>query len=109
MGTKPGNKSHKAPAQRAQQTVNQAASKPDGRHMGRFVKLWGDYFGPGDLKDWQRLCHDLGVSGDLASKNKCKKVCRVAHLGDPRIEAQLSLVGLERDLGQHMRLPRDAK
>lgn len=35
---------------------------------------WNDYFGAGELKDWQRLCRDLGLRGDLSSKNKCRKV-----------------------------------
>lgn len=39
------------------------------------VMRWKNYFGAGHLDDWQRLCSDLGLTGDLPSKNKCRQVC----------------------------------
>jgi hypothetical protein len=46
------------------------------------VDAWEKYFGVGEggLKDWQRLCDDLGLQGDLSSKKKCKKVCPTGHI-----------------------------
>lgn len=38
------------------------------------VRRWNDYFGRGELSDWQRLCHDLGRDGNLTSKTQCRKV-----------------------------------
>ena len=39
------------------------------------VVRFDEYFGPGDLGDWQRLCRDIGIGGgDLSSKTKCRKV-----------------------------------
>ena len=35
---------------------------------------WDAYFGPGDLEDFQRLCADLRIEGDLSSKSKCRNV-----------------------------------
>jgi hypothetical protein len=32
------------------------------------------YFGSGDLEDWQRLCHDVGLTGQFRSKTECRKV-----------------------------------
>ncbi|KAK5657136.1 hypothetical protein OQA88_3664 [Cercophora sp. LCS_1] len=39
------------------------------------VKRWNDYFGSGGLADWQRLCVDVGLTGDYSSKTKCRKAC----------------------------------
>ena len=35
---------------------------------------WDAYFGLGDLEDFQRLCADLRIEGDLSSKKKCRNV-----------------------------------
>lgn len=35
-----------------------------------------DFFGSdAKLENWQRLCDDLGLQGDLTSITKCRKVC----------------------------------
>ncbi|KAL2124633.1 hypothetical protein VTJ04DRAFT_998 [Mycothermus thermophilus] len=31
------------------------------------------YFGSGDLEDWQRLCRDVGLTGQFRSKTECRK------------------------------------
>ncbi|KAJ4401371.1 hypothetical protein N0V85_005544 [Neurospora sp. IMI 360204] len=36
------------------------------------VVRWKNYFGAGDLEDWQRLCQDLGLDDDFSSKRKCR-------------------------------------
>ncbi|EGO52179.1 hypothetical protein NEUTE1DRAFT_90197 [Neurospora tetrasperma FGSC 2508] len=36
------------------------------------IVRWKNYFGAGDLEDWQRLCQDLGLDGELGSKTKCR-------------------------------------
>ena len=38
------------------------------------VREFDDYFGTGTLEDWQRLCRDIGLSGELPSITKCRKV-----------------------------------
>lgn len=38
------------------------------------VAAWMNYFGRGELADWQRLCHDVGLPGNLSSKTKCREV-----------------------------------
>lgn len=40
------------------------------------VKRFDDYFGAGILADWQRLCDDIGLSGDFSSKTKCRKALK---------------------------------
>lgn len=55
---------------------------------------WDAYFGPGDLEDFQRLCADLQIEGDLSSKTKCRKVSRVC-LCREFLEA-VRLTGVER-------------
>lgn len=55
---------------------------------------WDAYFGPGDLEDFQRLCEDLQIEGDLSSKTKCRKVSRVC-LCHKLLEA-VKLTGVER-------------
>ena len=44
------------------------------------VEAWRKYWGHGRLSDWQRLCRDLGVLGDMSSEEKCKEVCRLLPL-----------------------------
>ena len=41
------------------------------------VERWKNYFGAGDLEDWQRLCGDLGLDGGLPSNTQCREVRRV--------------------------------
>lgn len=70
---KSNNRVHKGAAQGPQDSTQEAAGNVDGLRI-QFAQIWHDYFGAGNLEDWQRLCHDLGITGDLSSKNKCKKV-----------------------------------
>jgi hypothetical protein len=42
------------------------------------VDAWQEYWGQGVLTDWQRLCQDLGVHGDLTTKDKCREVCIIS-------------------------------
>ncbi|KAL7629408.1 hypothetical protein AAE478_000928 [Parahypoxylon ruwenzoriense] len=42
----------------------------------KVVVVWGKYFGPGDLADWQRLMADLGFSEQFISKNQCRKALK---------------------------------
>ncbi|KAF5568640.1 hypothetical protein FPHYL_2713 [Fusarium phyllophilum] len=37
---------------------------------------WNDYFKKGTLQDFQRLCADLGLPNDLASKTKCRNALK---------------------------------
>ncbi|KAI1143580.1 hypothetical protein F5Y05DRAFT_157947 [Hypoxylon sp. FL0543] len=46
------------------------------RPTPKVVKDWDEYFGTGDLSDWQRLVSDLGISGHFPSKTKCRKVLK---------------------------------
>ncbi|KAI4867892.1 hypothetical protein F4820DRAFT_445710 [Hypoxylon rubiginosum] len=39
----------------------------------QIVSDWEEYFGSGDLPDWQRLMADLGFTEQFASKNQCRK------------------------------------
>ncbi|KAI0176218.1 hypothetical protein GGR52DRAFT_350529 [Hypoxylon sp. FL1284] len=41
----------------------------------KLVADWEEYFGSGDLSDWQRLMADLGFTEQFTSKNQCRKVC----------------------------------
>lgn len=41
---------------------------------------WDRYFGAGELVDFQRLCADLKIEGDLSSKNKCRKARPLRYL-----------------------------
>jgi len=43
-------------------------------YQSQVALFWDEYFGSGQLEDWQRLCLDLGLGGDLSSKKKCRKV-----------------------------------
>ncbi|KAJ4173996.1 hypothetical protein NW754_012985 [Fusarium falciforme] len=44
------------------------------------VTQWKAYIQKGTLEDFQRLCVDLGLSGDLGTKKKCRKVCQHASI-----------------------------
>ncbi|KAK4240918.1 hypothetical protein C8A03DRAFT_12760 [Achaetomium macrosporum] len=44
------------------------------------VQEFNDYFGTGTLDDWQRLCRDVGLEGDLSSITKCRKALRTVHV-----------------------------
>ncbi|KAF3803544.1 hypothetical protein GCG54_00004715 [Colletotrichum gloeosporioides] len=44
--------------------------------LAELISDWDEYFGDGDLDDWQRLCGDLGLPADLPSKTKCRKAIR---------------------------------
>ncbi|KAK3950471.1 hypothetical protein QBC32DRAFT_217312 [Pseudoneurospora amorphoporcata] len=44
------------------------------------VVRWKNYFGAGHLEDWQRLCQDLGLDGDLPSKRKCRETLRTINV-----------------------------
>lgn len=49
-----------------------AKKKSNGRNI---AKEFSDYFGnETNLANWQMLCHDLSIGGDLSSINKCKAV-----------------------------------
>ncbi|KAL2685484.1 hypothetical protein Neosp_006582 [[Neocosmospora] mangrovei] len=59
-------------------TINSTAPPdPDSDSKpGRKAKLaaqWNTYIQKGTLEDFRRLCADLGISGDLGSKTKCRK------------------------------------
>ncbi|KAL6919266.1 hypothetical protein ACHAPO_004378 [Fusarium lateritium] len=40
------------------------------------LEQWNDYFQKGNLEDFQRLCVDLGLPGDLPSKTKCRQALK---------------------------------
>ncbi|KAI2614620.1 uncharacterized protein GGS25DRAFT_58638 [Hypoxylon fragiforme] len=42
----------------------------------KVVLDWNDYFGPGDLSDWQRLMVDLGYTEYFKSKTQCRKALK---------------------------------
>ncbi|KAL2259467.1 hypothetical protein VTK26DRAFT_6849 [Humicola hyalothermophila] len=44
------------------------------------VREFEKYFGTGTLEDWQRLCRDIGIGGDLSSITKCRKALRRVHI-----------------------------
>ncbi|KAK3310037.1 uncharacterized protein B0T15DRAFT_386951 [Chaetomium strumarium] len=44
------------------------------------VQEFNDYFGTGTLDDWQRLCQDIGLEGDLSSITRCRKALRTVHV-----------------------------
>ncbi|KAK3995495.1 hypothetical protein QBC44DRAFT_320569 [Cladorrhinum sp. PSN332] len=44
------------------------------------VQAFNEYFGEGNLEDWQRLCEDLGLVGDFGSKTKCRKAIKTIHV-----------------------------
>ncbi|PKS06648.1 hypothetical protein jhhlp_007398 [Lomentospora prolificans] len=43
-------------------------------------ELWADYFKKGDLSDWQRLCGDLGLPDNLASKTQCRTALQTVNV-----------------------------
>jgi hypothetical protein len=48
--------------------------KTKAQRQAALAVAWDGYFGGGELEDWQRLVHDLGIEGDFSSKTKCRKV-----------------------------------
>lgn len=55
-------------------TVN--SKKPSkSKRKAWLVSQWKTYIQKGTLEDFQRLCADLNLSGDLDTKTKCRKVC----------------------------------
>ncbi|KAM0424702.1 hypothetical protein ACHAPT_010010 [Fusarium lateritium] len=56
-------------------TINSADSDSDSdsEHVVCLATQWSAYIQKGSLHDFQRLCADLGLSGDLGSKTKCRK------------------------------------
>ena len=74
------------------------------------VKEFDSYFGnTNDLANWQRLCYDLDIEGDLPSISKCRKVCfieLVFQRNDLMETDNSPEAGYPRRMGQHLRLPR---
>ncbi|KAJ4318332.1 hypothetical protein N0V84_006929 [Fusarium piperis] len=50
-----------------------SVSDPNPKHKVCLATQWTTYIQKGTLEDFQRLCADLGLSGDLGSKTKCRK------------------------------------
>ncbi|KAI0842013.1 hypothetical protein F5Y06DRAFT_292834 [Hypoxylon sp. FL0890] len=46
------------------------------RRTPQVVTDWNEYFGTGNLSDWQRLVSDLGIPGHFPSKKKCRKAIK---------------------------------
>ncbi|KAL2139996.1 hypothetical protein VTI28DRAFT_4426 [Corynascus sepedonium] len=46
----------------------------------RIVEEFNTYFGAGTLQDWQRLCRDVGINGDLPSITQCRKALKTVHI-----------------------------
>ncbi|KPA45297.1 hypothetical protein FLAG1_01792 [Fusarium langsethiae] len=44
------------------------------------MEQWNEYFQKGTLEDFQRLCVDLGLPGDLPSKTKCRQALGGVHV-----------------------------
>jgi hypothetical protein len=51
-----------------------ARKKTKSQRQADLAVAWDDYFGGGELADWQRLLLDPGIEGEFSSKNQCKKV-----------------------------------
>ncbi|KAI1396085.1 hypothetical protein F4819DRAFT_504819 [Hypoxylon fuscum] len=49
------------------------APREQSKKVFQVVLDWEEYFGPGDLPQWQRLMTDLGFSEQFASKSQCRK------------------------------------
>ncbi|KAK2023592.1 hypothetical protein LX32DRAFT_656849 [Colletotrichum zoysiae] len=45
-----------------------------------FLAEWEQYLGKRELADWQRLCDDLGLPGNLPSKTQCRKALETVHV-----------------------------
>ncbi|KAM6539340.1 hypothetical protein FALCPG4_001146 [Fusarium falciforme] len=56
-------------------TVNSANPSKSKRKVW-LVTQWKAYIQKGTLEDFQRLCVDLGLSGNLGTKKKCRKAIR---------------------------------
>ncbi|KAH6646307.1 hypothetical protein BKA67DRAFT_98831 [Truncatella angustata] len=49
----------------------------------KVVIAWDDYFGNGDLEDWQRLMRDLGFQQEFPSKQRCRRTLRKVWVNIP--------------------------
>ncbi|TVY81179.1 hypothetical protein LSUE1_G004912 [Lachnellula suecica] len=49
------------------------------RKKRNVVAEFDRYFGDDNLHNWQRMCSDIGLDGDLSSINKCKKAKRTSY------------------------------
>lgn len=77
------------------------------------VKEFGDYFGnESKLANWQMLCSDVGIEGDLSSLNKCKAVRNSPpHTNPVKHDSRgnglsltiCHLTGPQEGLGEHLR------
>ncbi|KAI1382119.1 hypothetical protein F4677DRAFT_16152 [Hypoxylon crocopeplum] len=47
-----------------------------GQMPPKVVLDWNEYFGPGDLQDWQRLMVDLCFDEEFTSKTQCRKALK---------------------------------
>lgn len=56
-------------------TMTSKKKRPAPPQRQDVIVRWKNYFGAGDLEDWQRLCQDLGLDGEFGSKTKCRTVC----------------------------------
>ncbi|KAI1501717.1 hypothetical protein F5X99DRAFT_189537 [Biscogniauxia marginata] len=55
-------------------TKKQARADAAAAAREKIVTDWDEYFGAGDLADWQRLLTDLGLDGEsYSSKTQCRK------------------------------------
>lgn len=86
-----------------------ARKKTKAQRQAALALAWDDYFGGGELADWQRLLHDLGIEGDFTSKRQCKKVGRSWQFTDATYTLTQPFTGNGRRLDQHLRLPRCAR
>ncbi|KAB5580816.1 hypothetical protein GE09DRAFT_1255731 [Coniochaeta sp. 2T2.1] len=59
----------------ARKYKNKSRSKPKTDDFD-VVKEWNQYWGQGNLEDWQRLCQDLGIHGQLKTKDGCREAMK---------------------------------
>ncbi|RYO80181.1 hypothetical protein DL766_001292 [Monosporascus sp. MC13-8B] len=55
---------------------NEGQPSQSARVSPAIVRNWEQYFGAGDLQDWQRLMEDLGFDEQFNSKTKCRKALK---------------------------------
>ncbi|RYP90562.1 hypothetical protein DL770_003324 [Monosporascus sp. CRB-9-2] len=55
---------------------NEGQPSQSDRPPPKIVRDWEQYFGAGDLQDWQRLMEDLGFEEQFDSKTKCRKALK---------------------------------
>ncbi|RYP06288.1 hypothetical protein DL765_009559 [Monosporascus sp. GIB2] len=53
---------------------NEGQPLESARASPAIVRNWEQYFGAGDLQDWQRLMEDLGFDEQFNSKTQCRKL-----------------------------------